>query len=184
MRNESMKKQVKHLMLAMLGLAIAPMAFAQTAPGTGQVTFNGELYDDTCVINAGDEDKIVPLPTLSTQSLAAAGQAAGSRMFEISVSQCPAALTSVAAHFETTNMNPSTRNAVNQASVSPAGNVEVQLLDMDGKTPIKLGSTGSFFPIDTATRSAEMSYGGQYYATAPTTAGNVTAIVRYTLAYQ
>ncbi|HEY2021838.1 fimbrial protein [Paraburkholderia sp.] len=179
-----MKKQVKHLTLAMLGLAVAPMAFAQMAPGTGQVTFNGELYDDTCVIDAGDDDKTVTLPTLSTQSLAAAGQVAGSRMFEISVSQCPATLTSVAAHFETTNMSPNTRNAVNQASASPAGNVEVQLLDRDGTTPIKLGSTGTFVPIDAASGTAEMSYGGQYYATAPTTAGNVTAIVRYTLAYQ
>ncbi|MCC8402593.1 type 1 fimbrial protein [Paraburkholderia sp. MMS20-SJTN17] len=178
-----MKKQVTQLMIALMGLSVAPMVFAQTAPGTGQVTFNGELYDDTCVINAGDEDKTVTLPTLSTQSLAAAGQTAGSRMFEISVSQCPASLSSVAAHFETTNMNPNTRNAINLATASPAKNVEVQLLDSDGQTPILLGSTGSFVSIATD-RTATMSYGGQYYATNQTQAGFVTAVVRYTLAYQ
>jgi major type 1 subunit fimbrin (pilin) len=184
MRNQSMKKQVTQLMLAMMGLAVAPMVFAQTAPGTGKVTFNGELVDETCVIDAGDEDKTVTLPTLSTQSLAAAKQVAGSTMFDISVSQCPAELKSVAAHFETTNMNPGTRNAINLASVSKAGNVEVQLLDSDGTTPILLGSTGTSIPIDATSHTATMNYGGQYYATAATTAGNVTAIVRYTLAYQ
>ncbi|MBB5402199.1 fimbrial protein [Paraburkholderia youngii] len=178
-----MKKQVTQLMIAVAGLSVAPMVFAQAAPGTGQVTFNGELIDDTCVINAGDDDKTVTLPTLSTQSLVAAGQTAGSRMFDISVSQCPATLTNVAAHFETTNMDPATRNAINQASTSPASNVEVQLLDSDGNTPILLGSTGSFVPV-ASNGTATMSYGGRYYATNKTTAGNVTAVVRYTLAYQ
>uniref|UniRef100_UPI0035E4580E fimbrial protein n=1 Tax=Paraburkholderia youngii TaxID=2782701 RepID=UPI0035E4580E len=69
-----MKKQVTQLMIAVAGLSVAPMVFAQAAPGTGQVTFNGELIDDTCVINAGDDDKTVTLPTLSTQSLVAAGK--------------------------------------------------------------------------------------------------------------
>jgi major type 1 subunit fimbrin (pilin) len=184
MRNKPMKKQVTQLTLAALGLAVAPMVFAQAAPGTGEVHFDGELYDETCVIDAGDELKTVTLPTLSTQSLAAAGDTRGSTMFEISVSQCPAKLSSVAAHFETTNMNPSTRNAINLATVSKAGNVEVQLLESDGKTAIKLGSTGGFVPIDATSHAAEMSYGGQYYATDATTAGKVTAIVRYTLAYQ
>jgi len=172
------------LMIALLGLSAAPMVFAQAAPGTGQVTFNGELTDDTCLINSGDEDKTVTLPTISTQSLATAGQAYGSTMFDISVSQCPATLSNVAAHFETTNMNPDTRNAINQATNSPAQNVEVQLLDRDGKTPILLGSTGTFVAIDATAGTAKMSYGGQYYATGKSTAGNVTAIVRYTLAYQ
>ncbi|SMG54099.1 fimbrial protein [Paraburkholderia susongensis] len=179
-----MKKQVTQLMIALMGLSAASMVFAQAAPGTGRVTFNGQLTDDTCVINAGDEDQTVTLDTLSSQSLAVAGQVAGSRMFDISVSQCPSTLSNVAAHFETTNMNPSTRNAINQASASPAQNVEVQLLDSNGTTPILLGSTGTFVPIDATAGTAKMSYGGQYYATGKSTAGNVTAIVRYTLAYQ
>lgn len=179
-----MKKQVTKLMFAMMGLAVAPMVFAQTAPGTGQVTFNGELYDETCVIDAGDVDKTVTLPTISSKSLAAAGAVYGSKDFTISVSSCPASAASVAAHFETTNMNPDTRNAINLAATNKADNVEVQLLDYDGKTQLKLGSTGKFFNIDAVSHAAVMTYYGQYYATAATTAGNVKAVVRYTLAYQ
>ncbi|MCC8395676.1 type 1 fimbrial protein [Paraburkholderia sp. MMS20-SJTR3] len=178
-----MKKQISHLMIALMGVSVAPMVFAQSAPGTGQVTFNGQLTSETCQINTGDEDKTVMLPTLSTQSLAAAGQTAGSTMFDISVSACPSELTSVAAHFETTNMNPDTRNAINQAPEADAAkNVEVQLLDRDGTNALLLGSTGTAVPIQNG--EATMSYGGQYYATDATTAGKVTAIVRYTLAYQ
>lgn len=178
-----MKKQVTQLMIALAGLSVAPMVFAQAVPGAGQVTFNGQLYDDTCVINAGDDDKTVTLPTLSSQSLPVAGNVAGSTMFNISVSECPSTLSQVAAHFETTNMDPNTRNALNQATTSPASNVEVQLLDRDGTTPILLGSTGTFVPI-ASDGTATMSYGGEYYATGAATSGNVTAVVRYTLAYQ
>ncbi|ADG20119.1 fimbrial protein [Paraburkholderia atlantica] len=182
-----MKKQVTQLMIALAGLSVTPMVFAQAVPGAGQVTFNGELYDDTCVINSGDEDQTVTLPRVSSQTLPAAGSVGGSTPFNISVSNCPATLTQVAAHFETTNMNPVTRNAVNQATTSPAGNVEVQLLDHNlasGKASVlPLGSTGEFVNVGTD-GTATMYYAGQYYATNKATAGYVTAVVRYTLAYQ
>ena len=174
------------LMIVLAGVMAAPMAFAQSAPpGTGTITFNGTLLADTCEINASDVDKTVTLPTLSAQSLAAAGQTAGATMFTISVANCPASLNSVAAHFETTNMDTSTRNAVNLATTSPASNVLVQLLDKDGSTPILLGSAGSYEAISGtgATRGATLNYGAQYYATGQAGQGNVVAIVRYTLAY-
>lgn len=173
-----MKVQVMGLMIAVAGISAAPTVFAA---GTGKVTFNGKLIQETCQINAGDDDKTVTLPTISAQSLTAAGQTAGSTMFDISVSNCPGDLTSVAAHFETTHMDPDTRNATNQATTSPAGLVQVQLLDRDGTTPILLGSSGS--PVTITGGAATMSYGGQYYATGQTTAGNVMAVVNYTLAY-
>ena len=181
-----MKKQVTHLMIALMGLSVAPMVFAQSTPGTGQVTFNGELKDDTCVINAGDEDQKVTLPTVSAKTLPAAGAVGGSTPFAISVSQCPTTLSQVAAHFETTNMDPNTRNAINLATTSPAENVQVQLLDHNGKlgtaAPLQLGSTGEYVGI--TNQAATMTYSGQYYATDAATAGYVTAVVRYTLAYQ
>ncbi|WP_028225590.1 fimbrial protein [Paraburkholderia ferrariae] len=179
-----MKKQLMQLTMALAGLSVAPMVFAAPAPGTGTVTFNGKLTADTCVINAGDVNKTVTLDTVSAQSLPNKGDTAATTNFTISVSQCPANLSSVAAHFETTNMDPDTRNIVNQAIASPATNVEVQLIDKDGKTPILLGSTGSFYPIDASAHTATMSYYGQYYATGKTEAGNVTAVASYTLAYQ
>jgi major type 1 subunit fimbrin (pilin) len=179
-----MKKQLMQLTMALAGLSVAPMVFADPAPGTGTVTFNGELTADTCVINAGDVNKIVTLDTVSAQSLPNTGDTAATTNFTISVSQCPTSLSFVAAHFETTNMDENTRNILNKATVSPADNVEVQLVDKDGKTPILLGSTGSFYPIDKNAHTATMSYYGQYYAAGQVSAGNVTAVASYTLAYQ
>lgn len=178
-------KQVKFLTAALAAMFTAPAAFAQVAPGTGQVTFNGQLVADTCQIRAGDENQTVTLPTLSEQSLATAGATAGSEMFSITVANCPSTLNNVAAHFETTNMDPANRNAKNIATLNPAQFVDVQLLDADGTTPILLGSTGSYVALSGtgAARGATMNYGGQYYATGAAQAGNVTAVVRYTLAY-
>ncbi|AXK61798.1 MULTISPECIES: fimbrial protein [Burkholderia] len=175
-----MKAQVMGLMFMVAGISVAPAAFAE---GTGKVTFNGKLIQETCKINAGDEDKVVTLPQISTQSLTAAGQTAGSTMFDISVSECPAGLNLVAAHFETAHMDPDTRNATNQApTATAAGLVQVQLLDRDGTTPILLGSSGA--PVAISGGAAKMSYGGQYFATGQTTPGDVMAVVNYTLAYQ
>ncbi|WP_175769861.1 fimbrial protein [Burkholderia cenocepacia] len=174
-----MKVQVMGLMIAVAGISAAPAVFAA---GTGTVTFNGKLIQETCQINAGDVSKTVTLPTISTQSLTAAAQTAGSTMFDISVTQCPTDLTSVSAHFETAHMDPDTRNATNQAPpATAANNVQVQLLDRDGTTPILLGSSGA--PVAISGGAAKLSYGGQYYATNQTTAGDVMAVVNYTLAY-
>ncbi|MGF6508694.1 type 1 fimbria pilin [Paraburkholderia sp. 32] len=84
-------------------------------------------------------------------------------------------------------MDPVTRNAINQATTLPAGNVEVQLLDHNGtsgeESVLPLGSAGEFVAVGND-GTATMYYAGQYYATGRATAGNVTAVVRYTLAYQ
>jgi len=172
-------------MVVLAGVLAAPLAFAQSAPGTGTITFNGMLLAETCQISASDVDKTVTLPTLSTQSLSTAGQTAGATMFTISVSDCPASVNSVAAHFETTNMDSATRNAANLATTNKAANVLVQLLDTDGATPILLGSTGAYKELEGSggARGAELSYGAQYYATGQTEPGSVVAMVRYTLAY-
>lgn len=181
-----MKKQVAQLMVSLMGVSIAPMVFAVPSPGTGTVTFNGELIEETCTINTDDIDKVVVLPTVSTQSLSNVADTAGSTMFSITASNCPASHTSIAAHFETTDMDPVTQNAINQATANPASNVLVQLLQSDGTTVLPLGSTGDFVNLtgSGSSRGATMNYGGQYYAVGQTTAGTVTAVVRYTLAYQ
>ena len=177
-------KLKKISLIASMGVLAATSQFAHAA-GTGQITFNGKLIADTCTINAGDAAKTVTLPTVSAKSLAASGNTAGSTMFTLSVTNCPATLSNVAAHFETDNMDQATHAAKNQATTTPATNVVVQLLDKDGTTAIGLGSAGSYVAINGIgdARGATMNYGGRYLATGAAEAGNVMAVVRYTLAY-
>lgn len=166
-------------------------AFAAGEATQGTVTFNGKLIAETCSIVPADVDKVVTLPTLSTQTLSTPGAVGGSTTFDINVEDCPSTggPTSVAAHFEAINsdgFNTATGNLTNSAVDSGDGaeNVEIRLFDKDGTTQIPVGSTGGFFPISTTDQTAKMTYIGAYYASAATTAGTVTAKVQYTLAYK
>ncbi|WP_454727572.1 fimbrial protein [Cupriavidus ulmosensis] len=171
-------------MATLVGLVAAQNAFAQSS---GKVKFNGELVNSTCSINAGDEDKTVTLPTVSTTAFSSANKTAGSTAFTIGVTQCSADLNTVKAHFEMDNMDPVTRNLKNLATTNPAANVNVQLVDGDGGTPVLLGSAGK--PVTLAgtgaARGATLTYGGQYYVADPATisAGKVESFTRFTLAY-
>ncbi|UEP48127.1 fimbrial protein [Burkholderia ambifaria] len=181
-----MKKKVLGTSAAMLlGVLAGSPAFAQ-AVTQGKVTFDGELTASTCSIKAGDEDKKVLLPKVSTVALANKGDTAGSTSFDISATKCAADVKQVAAHFEMTNMDPATGFLKNLADAATAAqNVVVQLVNSDG-TGIRAGSTGAYFDVTGTAddRGATMLYGGQYYATGATKAGKVSTFARFTLAYQ
>ncbi|MBV6694014.1 fimbrial protein [Serratia quinivorans] len=177
---------------ALLGTA-ASSAFAYD----GTVTFNGQLTDTTCAVNAADADKTVTLPTVATTALTAEGQTAGFTPFTISVSNCPASVTKVRAHFESNaNMDSNTGNLV-LTNTGGARNVQVQLQNTNG-SQIALGGTNATSaaveltdPVITATetvagntgRTAKMTYHAGYYATGATTAGAVTTLTNFTVAY-
>lgn len=179
-----MNKKVIRVVGAMLVAMGASGAHAQTQ---GLVTFNGKLNTSTCKVRAGDTNQTITLPEIQASTLATKGDTAGSTMFTIGVEGCPetGGPNLVKAHWETTNIDLDTGNALNIAAATPAANVTVQLLDGDGKTPVPLGSAGVGVPITGtgAARGATLHYGGQYYAKGLATAGNVTATARFTLAY-
>ncbi|WP_080412935.1 fimbrial protein [Burkholderia ubonensis] len=180
------KKALSIFTAALLGSMAASTAFAQTAVTQGKVTFNGELTASTCSVKAGDEDKKVDLPKISTVDLAKRGDTAGSTAFEIGVSNCAPDVNKVAAHFEMTNMDPDTgylKNLITDDKVA-AKNVVVQLVNSDG-TGIRAGATGHYYDVTGAgtDRGATLLYGGQYFATGQTTAGKVNTFARFTLAY-
>lgn len=171
---------------ALLAMGVASNAAAQAVVTQGQVNFDGQLTGQTCSITAGDRNKTVTLPVISIASLAAKGQTAGSRPFSINVENCPVGVNSVSAHWEITNINPDTGNAVNLATINRAGNVEVQLLDHDS-TALRLGDSGKPVQVtrtaSDAVGTATLNYGGRYYATGATSAGMVSTTANFTLAY-
>ncbi|KAB8313466.1 type 1 fimbrial protein [Erwinia endophytica] len=167
-----------------LALGMVSASFVQAAT-QGTVEFNGKLINDTCVIDPESENIVVTLPTLSVQTLAEAGATGGSTSFDIKVTDCPAAITQVAAHFEAiggTGTDAATGNLINDETTDPATNVQVRLYDTD-EAPLALGNTGTASEVDTTSQTATMRYYGGYYATGTTTAGNVHAKAQYTLAY-
>ncbi|SCC14023.1 fimbrial protein [Kosakonia oryziphila] len=165
-------------------LAMATVSTSALAATQGTVTFNGELIAETCEIAADSLDRQVQLPTISIQTLNAAGTSAGSKGFELNVEKCPEGITNVAAHFEAigNDSDPGTGNLRNQyaGTGTAATNVQVRLYNSDQK-PLKVGETGAAFPVTGG--KATMRYYGGYYAIGATTAGLVYAQADYTLAY-
>jgi major type 1 subunit fimbrin (pilin) len=188
---------MRNFKMAICAMALASAftsasSFADTGgnPGQGSVTFNGELLADTCTIDPATVDIDVTLPTLAIQTLPAADAEAGSKGFDIHVTDCPTDIPQVAAHFEaigSSGEDSSTGNLKNMAPTDDAANpaaseVQVRLYNSD-EQQLKLGDTGNPFPIDPTTQEATMRYFGGYYATGATTAGKVYARAIYTLAY-
>lgn len=172
--------------MTLCALAMATVSTSALAATQGTVTFNGELITSTCEIAADSVDRQVQLPTVAIQTLAKAGDTAGSKGFDLNVEKCPTGITQVAAHFEaigSTGVDSATGNLTNQftdGTIPTAGNVQVRLYNSD-EQQLKLGETGA--PATVTGGKATMRYYGGYYATGATTVGKVYAQTAYTIAY-
>ncbi|MEJ5062199.1 MULTISPECIES: fimbrial protein [unclassified Erwinia] len=184
-------EKMKFLATALaLSLTASYSYAADLGVGQGKVTFNGKLIAETCQLEDGMDNIMVTLPTLSTQTLAAAGATAGSKVFEIKVKDCDKSIKKVAAHFEaigSTGVDSKTGNLENKAVTvgedKPATGVQIRLYNSDAEqNQLLLGDTGESFEVEAA-GTATMRYYGGYYATAKTTPGLVTATAMYTLSY-
>ncbi|EMW9312558.1 fimbrial protein [Salmonella enterica] len=163
---------------------------AMAADGT--ITFNGKVVDQTCSVDTASKNMTVTLPTVSEASLDTSAKTAALTPFVISISGCKTdaaeGAKKIKAYFEpNAGTDFTTGNLTNTASSDSAGNVQIQLLNQDGTTAIKLGQDFASQNV-TATNidadNVKMRYTARYYATGTATAGDVTATVNYTIAYE
>ncbi|EFA4228979.1 fimbrial protein [Escherichia coli] len=172
-----------------LGILAAASSSA-TLAYDGTINFTGKVVAQTCSVSSGSKNLTVTLPTVSEASLAAATNTAGLTPFTIELTGCNTSAASgaqsVKAYFEpnaTTDYDTGNLNI----TASGANNVQIQLLNADGVTPIKLGqdATGqNVTAVQIGNAAMKLRYNAQYYATAQATAGDVSATVNYTIAYQ
>ena len=91
-----MRKHYEKLAL-IAALSVVGIANAQAADGT--ITINGLVTDKTCdIVTPAGKDFTVTLPTVSKQTLAAAGNVAGRTPFQIKLANCSEG--KVATYFE------------------------------------------------------------------------------------
>ncbi len=166
-------------------VVMAPAAYA----ADGTINFNGAITGTTCTISSGTGGiQDVTLPTVSASTLTGAvGKVNGLTAFQIKLTACSPATGNVHAHWEATNINPSTGN-VRLAAGSTATGVEIQLVNGVNMDPINAANgddaqnSGSFAIQSDGT--ALLPYAAQYYATAATVGeGPLTAQVMYDLSY-
>lgn len=168
-------------------LSVVGIANAQAADGT--ITINGLVTDKTCdIVTPAGKDFTVTLPTVSKQTLAAAGNVAGRTPFQIKLANCSEG--KVATYFEpgaTVDFN--TGRLLNQDATG-AKNVNVQLLGSNNQVipVLAAGANGAQANsqwVDVAKAgSADLNYYAEYYAIGASTAGKVNTSVQYTIIYQ
>ncbi|MBN3764310.1 fimbrial protein [Burkholderia sp. Ac-20365] len=185
--------QKRILPVAAIGFAALLSTAAQAADGTIQIT--GAIADTTCSINGkatgSPIDVNVTLPTVPTGALATAGATAGTSNagdIKFALSGCSGSATKVIARFENgPTVDSSSGNLTNQASASPAKNVQVRLLNANTQ-PINIltneNNTLATNGVAITGGAATLNYFAQYYATGKAEPGNVTTSVQYTMQYQ
>ncbi len=174
---------------ALTGIVAASSLLTSTVfAADGNINITGEITGTTCTVkgSGANGDVAVTLDTASTHALAAQGETAGFKPFNITLSSCSAAST-VKAGFEVgpnTDLVSGRLNLTGAGTAGVAGNVQLQLRNSDS-SPIKIGDNSTVIsaPLD-AGGAAVLSYQVGYYATNAATPGTANSAVTYSIVYQ
>lgn len=178
--------------LAAVGI-IASMSPAMAADG--ELAFNGKVLSTTCSIGAGggatgSKNLTVKLPSVSTSTLAAAGNVAGRTPFSIVLSGCTGDSTKVSTVFEPGDTIDAASGRLNLVSAGAddtvAKNVQINLLN-DKQKPIVAGAAAgqqNSQQVTLTNGGATLNYFAEYYATDKAVAGSANTRVQYSLDYQ
>ncbi len=175
MKAISIKTALATLILA----GLASNAFAYDA----QINITGELTESTCLINGASSPAVknVILPTLSKSALTGASSWAGRVPVTFELTGCDVGTTGATATFENGPNISADGNMKNLATVTPATNVEVQLLNAAG-TVINLASDTVATPI--VNETGVLQFYAQYFSKdGSASAGQVVSHVEFSMNY-
>ncbi|SPB12853.1 fimbrial protein [Caballeronia novacaledonica] len=189
-----MKKRII-LAAALVSMSVVALTSMNAHAADGTIAITGAVSDSTCSINgaaSGTPANIsVTLPVVNVSALSAAGATAGTSNLgdiTLSLSGCSGAATKAVARFENgPTVDQSSGYLVNQSMGSPAGNVEVRLLNAQMQPINILTNANNDVASNGATISggvATLNYFAQYFATGKATPGLVSTSVQYTMQYQ
>ncbi|HHF3391879.1 TPA: fimbrial protein [Haemophilus influenzae] len=196
---------------ALLGSLIF-LAFAANAAdpnvnpeSTSKVTFKGKVLANTCKLETESQNMTVTLPDVGKNALDQKGRVAGPKPFQIKLKECGANSATPAAtvvrarfyHIPAAGMSTTIVDATNDFTLTntkttnKAQNVNIQLFEKDGSTPIKIVTTGSTETTPTTIYKETINggnniilhYVAKYYATGVATAGEVEASTNFEVVY-
>ncbi|VWC53013.1 MULTISPECIES: fimbrial protein [Burkholderia] len=171
-------------------LVAAGVAFSSAAHAAdGTINFRGNVIASTCSVDSGP-DLSVPLPPVSTSSLADVGSVAGRSGFSLALSGCTVGDNNpvkVGVVFENgSNVDQSSGRLTIDSGAKAAEGVQINVLDSQQKhIPIgaQTGESTQLVDID-ADGKAKLNYFAEYYASGAVKAGDVASRVEYSLIYQ
>lgn len=179
----TMKKQLlAFAIVSAAGLALA--GSAQAADGTISIT--GQVQAQTCTINGGGNID-VSLPTVSVSALSSAGNTAGETPFQIQLTGCSSGMGTATTYFEPGPTIDTTTGYLKPSGASPAGNVEIQLLNSGGTAMALNASTAASQGadlVDASSGAATLDYAARYIAVdGGASAGSANTSVTFTMVY-
>lgn len=188
-----MKKTLLVSALALVAVsAQAQQNQAYTGEYDGKVRFEGEVIDQTCVVNPAKGDQYVKLDKVQATKLQGKGKVAGGKNFSISLQGCKtdSAHQLVRAEFRSSPnvdaANEYTLKNTLAAGANVASNVNLRLKESNG-TAIRIGDasyTSTQYKNLNGQATGEIDYSVEYYATGNATVGRITSEVEYSIVYQ
>lgn len=178
MNNIMMNKKL--IVIAMLA-GSAFTSVAQAADGT--INFTGNITDDACTVTPATANQTVTLGTVNSGSFASAGATASPTRFGITLTSCPAAVTTASVKFDgPTNAANSDLLALT-AGAGIATGVGIGIYEQNATTMIPV-STASASKTLSTTDDTTFNFIAKYVATAASvTAGTANAASDFTITY-
>lgn len=185
-----MSIKLKALSIALLATATfasagAFAAASSTTVAGGTVHFTGEVVDAACVVDTGSQDQTVFLGQVKASDLAAPGDIANTKQFNITLDECSttAAATASVSFNGTVDAKDPTALAVSSITTpgNAATNVGIQILS-DGKVITPNGGETSS-PITLVDGSNVLPFNAQFIATGTAVAGAADADATFNITY-
>jgi major type 1 subunit fimbrin (pilin) len=141
----------------------------------------------TCTVSPSSQSILVNLPSVSKQQLNAAGQTAGKTMFSITMTGCTYPSSNSSNYVATATWQFTMGNSsslIANTAISPAANVQIQLLDANGNAISTGGTVATTINAAAQLPTYTQYYYAQYYAYGAAGAGAVTGVATYSMTYQ
>jgi major type 1 subunit fimbrin (pilin) len=175
-----------------MGLGFASQVNAAAVSG-GTITFTGSVSDDTCPVqggagtDGGKNDFIVALQGVNTSDLAAAGDVAGKKPFDVIIggagSGCDTTKVASMKFLPSSPRVDALTGTLTNALAGEATNTNIQLLDSADQV-INLADAANESTAAFVGDTATIKYSAQYLAVnGPATAGLVSTSVVYSVNY-
>jgi major type 1 subunit fimbrin (pilin) len=177
-----MKQQLKAALLISGSVLVSSSAFAED----GKINFTGEILDAACTVDIGAGNTMsVDLGKINKSAIATSGATSSPTDFSLTLTDCPAAVTSAAIKFDGTAFNgDNTVLALTEGTTElpSATGVGIQILD-DEDTVVALDAPSKDYTLK-ADVDNDLKFSARYIAKSDTVvAGTANSAVSFTVNY-
>ncbi|PFH11522.1 major type 1 subunit fimbrin (pilin) [Collimonas sp. PA-H2] len=173
---------------SIIAILLTGSAFGSIANAAdGTINFTGNITTVACTVDptSGVTPNPVLLGNVSTTAFPIFGSSAAPTMFSITLSACPATVTTARAKFDgpTAAGNPNLLALTGAGSPGVATFVGIGIYEQDSSTLIPIGALSAPVPVLAANPTTPMNFIAKYVSTGTVTEGTANATSAFTISY-